>query len=155
MEFLYVENGRMSYMPIRRDSESIVGSGQEFLFDALSSVIFGESGSSRVFKKQAQTRSWITVTSCFDVYTGSESIGMTYQYTECNDKLIWIDHFKWHSAPDGGGGGGDGIGFGIDVTGGGGGSGSVTSNAESLFTNDRFTVDNWKITEKLIAKINL
>lgn len=86
--FFSVENDRMSYMPIRRQSESIVGSGQEFLFDALSSVIFGESGSSRVFKKHAQTRSWISVTTCFDVYTGNESIGMTYQYTECYDKLI-------------------------------------------------------------------
>lgn len=60
-----------------------------------------------------------------------------------------MNHLNWHSAPDGGAGG-----SGLDVgVGGGVGGSSGSPNAKSLFTNDRFTDDNWKITEILIDKI--
>ncbi len=56
--------------PLKRDDELIRESDQVFIFDLLSYLVFGEENAQGLtFKPHAQTRSVITVTQCWDVYT--------------------------------------------------------------------------------------
>ncbi len=63
----------MKFLPLKRDDELIRESDQVFIFDLLSYLVFGEENAQGLtFKPHAQTRSVITVTQCWDVYTGPE-----------------------------------------------------------------------------------
>ena len=138
-------------MPICRGDDELAGSGQEFLFDALSCTVFGEADSTRIYKPHTpKTRAWLTVTTCWDVHTGGGSEKLTYRYTECTDKTTWVDTvLKWHSQPDLPGSGGS-----IYIGGGSGGNtGTGGLSARGIFTNSRFLEDDWKIAQELLDMI--
>ena len=122
--FFCLENNQIDYMPIRRGDDELAPSGQSFIFDALSCVIFGESDSKFIYRQcTPATRAWITVTTCWKVYTGPNMNALEYQYTDCTDKTMWIDTvLHWKNRPDSPGGGS------IIIAGGGGG-GTATSYA--------------------------
>lgn len=146
--FFVIEDGLMSYAPIQRDNESISENGQDFLFDALSYLVFGEADSSFVFKRDTpQTRAWVTVTSCWDVYTGTEATGMAYQYTECSDKTVWVEQLSYQSTNSSGMGGSN-----LPV-GSSGGTNSDSSSAKDIFKNDKFNEDDWRKVDSLLVDI--
>ena len=95
--------------PLKRDDELIRESDQVFIFDLLSYLVFGEENAQGLtFKPHAQTRSVITVTQCWDVYTGPKD-QLEYSYTNCVSHSYWVDdalinNSNWNSE---GGGSGD------------------------------------------------
>lgn len=152
--FIYVENSIMHYVPIRRDNEYILEDGQEFVFDLLSYIVFGKENESKlIFKKKPQTRAYITVTECFEVWTGQSMDNLEYQYTECRDKLVWVNTFNWLATPkdpgkdEGGGGGGTGS---ATI-----GDGTETSGKESrdIFHNNNLSEDSWTVLDKMLENI--
>ena len=78
---LHIKDGWMKFLPLKRDDELIRESDQVFIFDLLSYLVFGEENAQGLtFKPHAQTRSVITVTQCWDVYTGPKD-QLEYSYT--------------------------------------------------------------------------
>lgn len=140
----------MSYAPFKRDEDFIVNSEQRFLFDLLSYIVFGDNNASGyIFKEQApKTRAWVTVTTCWDVYTGSGSEkNLKYSYTNCTDKTFWIDDLPWHMPQ---------LGTGFNEAIGGGGSNTGSSSASvvnAIFRNDNLSNDTWKILNQMFEEI--
>lgn len=148
--FFHVADGRMTYGPFKRDADFLANSEQRFLFDLLSYLVFGvNNASGYIFKEQTpQTRAWIIVTTCWDVYTGHGSEeNLTYSYTNCIDKAYWVDEFLWNGSQFG-------TGF-NEPTGGYSGSpgGSSTSPAQTIFRNDNLSKDTWTLLNNLFDEI--
>ena len=103
---LHIKDGWMKFFPLKRDDELIKEGDQVFIFDLLSYMVFGEENAQElIFKPHAQTRSVITVTQCWDVYTGTKG-HLEYSYTNCINHSYWVDdafinNSNWNS---GGGG---------------------------------------------------
>lgn len=88
---LHIKDGWMKFFPLKRDDELIRESDQVFIFDLLSYLVFGEENAQGLtFKPHAQTRSVITVTQCWDVYTGPKD-QLEYSYTNCVSHSYWVD----------------------------------------------------------------
>jgi len=153
--FIYVENNIMHYVPIRRDNVYILEGGQEFIFDLLSYMVFGKENESKlIFKKEVQTRIYITITECFEVWTGPDIVHLEYQYTECRNKAIWVNTFNWMTTPigpDGSGGGGGSTGTGS--AGLGNGTGADGQLSHGIFQNSNLSEDSWKVIEGMLEHI--
>lgn len=143
-----IVNDKMTYAPIRR--EDGVDDEHEFLFDLLSFLVFGEENSTgKVFRPHAQTREWISVTSCWDVYTGTEN-HVEYSYTMCSTKTYWAD-LTYLSANDQISGGG---GTNVPISGGGGSGSSYVGEAKKIFKSDTMTQNNWNKIDTLLKVIS-
>lgn len=127
-----------------------VDSDMLLIFDLLTYLVFGDDNvSGVVVRPHSQTRMWITVSTCWDVYTGTESTGLEYSYTNCIDKTMWVDEARsWSINPDTGGGGGI-----LPGGGGGGSSSSGSSNAEHLFDCSDFSDNNIKLLNGMLEEI--
>ena len=132
---LHIKDGWMKFFPLKRDDELIRESDQVFIFDLLSYLVFGEENAQGLtFKPHAQTRSVITVTQCWDVYTGPKD-QLEYSYTNCVSHSYWVDdalinNSNWNS--EGGGSGDVWIGGGSS-----GGSGSSSGTpAGNIFKKE-------------------
>lgn len=151
---LRIKDGWMKFFPLRRDNGLIKKSDQMFIFDLLSYMIFGEENAQGlIFKPHAQTRGILTITQCWDVYTGTKD-HLEYSYTNCIEHSYWVDdrlinNNNWNT--DGGGSGDVWIGGS-----GGSGSSSPSSNtpAGSIFKKE---IDQdsllWQITENMMTRI--
>lgn len=139
--------------PLKRDDELIRESDQVFIFDLLSYLVFGEENAQGLtFKPHAQTRSVITVTQCWDVYTGPKD-QLEYSYTNCVSHSYWVDdalinNSNWNS--EGGGSGDVWIGGGSS-----GGSGSSSGTPAGNIFKKEADQDSllWVITENMTARI--
>ncbi|EKC71891.1 hypothetical protein LEA_07025, partial [human gut metagenome] len=122
-------------------------------FDLLSYLVFGEENAQGLtFKPHAQTRSVITVTQCWDVYTGPKD-QLEYSYTNCVSHSYWVDdalinNSNWNS--EGGGSGDVWIGGGSS-----GGSGSSSGTPAGNIFKKEADQDSllWVITENMTARI--
>ena len=150
---LHIKDGWMKFFPLKRDDELIRESDQVFIFDLLSYLVFGEENAQGLtFKPHAQTRSVITVTQCWDVYTGPKD-QLEYSYTNCVSHSYWVDdafinNSNWNS---GGGGSGD-----VWIGGGSsGGSGSSPGTPAGNIFKKEADQDSllWVITENMTARI--
>lgn len=147
--FFHVVDRRMSYTPLKRDDDLIGDNDQQFLFDLLSYLVFGINNAyGYIFKEHMpKTRTWITITTCWDVYTGSGSEdNLKYSYTNCIDKTMWVD-IPWHTLN---------LGTGTDEVIGGGGNtenSSSANNSKDIFRNENLSNDTWKIINLLIEEI--
>ena len=111
-----------------------------------------ENAQGLTFKPHAQTRSVITVTQCWDVYTGPKD-QLEYSYTNCVSHSYWVDdafinNSNWNS---GGGGSGD-----VWIGGGSsGGSGSSPGTPAGNIFKKEADQDSllWVITENMTARI--
>ncbi|WP_195667770.1 hypothetical protein [Bacteroides intestinalis] len=147
--FFHVVDGRMTYVPFKRDNDFIVDNEQRFLFDLLSYIVFGENNSSGyIFKEQTpQTRAWVTVTTCWKVYTGvGDEANLKYRYTDCIDKLFWIDNSTLNTPELG-------TGDNIIIGGSGGSSSSASNNTSAIFKNEKFSKNTWEILDNILNEI--
>lgn len=146
----------ITYIPFRLEDDPD-NSELKFLIDFLTFRVFGaENDLNVVLKQHTQTRAFITVSTCWDVYTGTVSTGLQYSYTNCIDHTYWVDEaysFHWN----GGGGGGAGI---LPESGGGGSSGSgmkddgaSSSQAKEIFENEDFADNNWQVVNDLLSQL--
>ena len=150
---LHIKDGWMKFFPLKRDDELIRESDQVFIFDLLSYLVFGEENAQGLtFKPHAQTRSVITVTQCWDVYTGPKD-QLEYSYTNCVSHSYWVDdalinNSNWNS--EGGGSGDVWIGGGSS-----GGSGSSSGTPAGNIFKKEADQDSllWVITENMTARI--
>ena len=150
---LHIKDGWMKFLPLKRDDELIRESDQVFIFDLLSYLVFGEENAQGLtFKPHAQTRSVITVTQCWDVYTGPKD-QLEYSYTNCVSHSYWVDdalinNSNWNS--EGGGSGDVWIGGGSS-----GGSGSSSGTPAGNIFKKEADQDSllWVITENMTARI--
>ncbi len=150
---LHIKDGWMKFLPLKRDDELIRESDQVFIFDLLSYLVFGEENAQGLtFKPHAQTRSIITVTQCWDVYTGPKD-QLEYSYTNCVSHSYWVDdalinNSNWNS--EGGGSGDVWIGGGSS-----GGSGSSSGTPAGNIFKKEADQDSllWVITENMTARI--
>ena len=155
--FFHVVDGYMSYAPFKRNEDFIANDEQRFLFDLLSYFVFGDNNASGyVFKEQtSQTRSWITVTTCWKVYTGIGSEkNLEYRYTNCTDKTVWLDGLDKtipHTPES------LGTGKKLPTGGGGNSNGSAPSSGNpsttSVFKNDTLSNDTWKKIDAILKDI--
>lgn len=151
---LRIKDGQLTYFPLKRDDELMEGNDQSFVFDLLSYMVFGEENAQGlVFKPHAETRGTITVTQCWDVYTGPEG-HLEYSYTNCISHTYWVDDafltYNWNNNEGGGSGS-------IELGGGGssGGSGSSPSTPAGDIFKKEADQDStlWLITENMIKRI--
>ena len=150
---LHIKDGWMKFLPLKRDDELIRESDQVFIFDLLSYLVFGEENAQGLtFKPHAQTRSVITVTQCWDVYTGPKD-QLEYSYTNCVSHSYWVDdalinNSNWNS--EGGGSCDVWIGGGSS-----GGSGSSSGTPAGNIFKKEADQDSllWVITENMTARI--
>lgn len=106
---LRIKDGRMKYFPLKRGDEPIRDSNQAFIFDLLSYRVFGEENAQGlIFMPYAQTRGVLTITQCWDVYTGTKD-NLEYSYTNCIEHSYWVDDalMSNHNWDNEGGGSGD------------------------------------------------
>lgn len=150
----HIHEGKMTYTPIVRSKPSeTIDTERMFLFDLLSYLTFGENnalGLTFVNESEMESRAWVTISNCWHVYTGTESTGLTYSYTNCIDKTYWIDETSEQTLlPEEGGGNG------IPIGGGAGGTTSNASKAKAIFNGPSMDDTLWTIVENLIEEINL
>ena len=147
--FFRISGGLMTYAPYKFDETFISDSEQRFIFDFLNYLVFGENNTSGAIfvEKAPQTRAWITVTRCWDVYTGTAE-HLEFSYSNCIDTTYWIDEvFVWNSVPDPS----RGERGSLPLTGGGGGSSG--SGSQAIFGNDQLTEDTWKLLDDMLDEI--
>ena len=150
----HIHEGKMTYTPIVRSKPSdTIDTERMFLFDLLSYLTFGENnalGLTFVNESEMESRAWGTISNCWHVYTGTESTGLTYSYTNCIDKTYWIDETSEQTLlPEEGGGNG------IPIGGSAGGTTSNASKAKAIFNGPSMDDTLWTIVENLIEEINL
>lgn len=151
--FFRISGGLMTYAPYKLDETFISDSEQRFIFDFLNYLVFGENNTSGAIfvEKAPQTRAWITVTRCWDVYTGTAE-HLEFSYSNCIDTTYWIDEvFVWNSVPDPS----RGEGGSLPLTGNEGGGGNYHSAPSSnvIFKNDSFSEDTWRVLDIMLNEI--
>ncbi len=145
---------QISYAPFRYE-DNPDNSDWKFLFDLLTYYVFGMDNDLGVaLQAVAQTREWITISSCWDVYAHTELTGWIYKYRNCIDRVYWID-----ASSNTGGHGGTGAGTLPGEVIGGGASGNSGSNentsfqAKDIFENNNFMESNWKVLDLILEEI--
>lgn len=151
---LRIKDGWMKFFPLKRDNELIKKSDQAFIFDLLSYIVFGERNTQGlIFTPHAQSRAVITVSQCWDVYTGTKD-HLEYSYTNCIEHSYWVDDALMNSSwnNDGGGSGETWIEEGRGTVG--GSSSSADTPAGNIFKKEA-DQDSllWSITENMITRI--
>lgn len=151
---LHIADGLMKYAPLTCDDELLQDNDQSFLFDLLSYKVFGDNNSKGLsFKTHPMTRGWLTVTQCWDVYTGTAE-HLEFSYSNCVDKTYWVeDALVFHSISntDGGGSGSINVGGGVD----GANTSASNSKAGDLFERNNQEQDSilWRITENIVDRM--
>lgn len=158
--YFYVADDKMTFAPFRNDDPTIAENEQRFVFDLLSYHVFGRYNSKGLTfienDKDSNTRAFIEVTRCWDVYTGYGDY-LEYRYSNCISHTYWVDIAISVAENND-----FGSGTGIPIGGGGGGNGSISAgnnmsatvpNADRIFKNDSLPLNNWLVIETLIDEV--